>query len=858
MNSNFNLNFSSIAFASPLEMSVGDQIKITADKSIRYPEKNIFEAVGNVVIIHGGETIYGEKASFFVNNREVEVKGNVRYMGGDLTMYGQEMNYSINSKRLTIRNARIVTSGYRVIAEWATKISSDVILATDAEYTTCLDCPESWSIYGKKIKITLRQYVHIQNALVKSNGVPILYIPYMVLPIKKGRQTGFLFPHFSLSFKNGFQYRQPFFWAISDNTDMTLIPGSMGKKGFANDLEYRHVLGESKWFEIHSLQANDRYYISPSIDSRRADPSTDADPHTDRDTPSNTHYLRYYGSYEHHFQFGNYLNHHMYFMNARETDILADYNPYITTKPMGSELPFHTFFNSKLSLADFNLEVNYNKNLIYSDPVAFDYQYVQTLPRLSVSLAPWPLFYSKIPFFYNVSLGADLNYNYFRQGHVDHDEGVHLNQNGNIERNKLIRNAHRLEANPYINWSFGRLGPVTFETKIKSENMFYQFPYESKDKRFTKRGTVFVSDAFFEIEKIYNTGYIEEIPIDQIEMNEEMIAKQREKDKADKNVRVESNNLQCTKCLEKVSDDNKFFMDSTQNNLSNSDKDYMIGGLPKLEGSYVDEKYSLVRGGYRHSIYVDLRHHYTSDQHSWGNTFFADQISERRGGVGLFDYLDSPREYKTDIETRNTLEFILNNSIFKKTPKVFDYNQDGSYVKNNFDYSSIASFNISQGVLLRTGPDKPKLVDKLTRLAVSTGFAILDWGISISDYHFYKTKKDIFTLGIGKTIEGVNVGFNFQYDNTIEPPAPPTKKFTINWAFSPLAVLALRGTYDYDLVIKEYTLATYTASYSPLNNCWKLDMTYVTSQNRGHGDFNFYFYLNFGDNIFTPLSRPGS
>lgn len=833
-----------------MEMEVGDQLKVTADKSIRYPEKNTYEAVGNVVIIHKNETIYGEKATFFMNNLEVEIKGNVRYIGKDITMYGQEMNYNINSKQLTIRNARIVTGGYFVVAEWATKISSEVILARDAEYTTCKDCPESWSMYGKKVRITLRQYIHIQNALIKSNGVPILYFPYMVLPIKKGRQTGFLFPQFSLSFIDGFKYRQPWFWAINDNSDLTLTPGSIGKRGFANDLEYRHILGENKWFEIHSWQANDRYYVPPNIDIRAS---------TDRNNPSGTHYIRYSGSYEHHFQFRNSLTHHLYFVGAREMDIFSDYYQYLSNRLLGPDLPFHTFFNLRGSLADINLEFNYNKNMIYYDPKGFDHLYVQTLPRVSLSLPPWPLFYSKFPFLYNASLGGEFNYNFFKQNHVDHDEKLYPNDKGIFTRTKLIRNANRLEANPYIKWTFGRIGPVTFDTKIKSENVFYHFPYESdpQNKRFTKRGTLFVSNAFFEIEKIYNTGYIEKIPVEQIENRDEIIVKSNEDDVE---TRVESKNPQCSKCFEKTPSEDKLFSTSKGNEFGDGEKDYMLGNLPKLEGSYIDETYSLVKGGYRHSIFVDLRHHYISDQKYWGNTTFEEQI---RSSAGLFDYLDAPRELvhiigsnetQTDIPQRNTIELIVDNNIFKKTPNQFDYNKDGSYVKNNFSYSSIANFKISQGLTLRTG--EPKFVDNLTRLFVSSNFTLGYWGIGVSDYHFYKSKKDIFELSLSRNFSRGSFSLNWKYNNKVLPGTPAIKAYSIAWSLNPLDTVKLSGTYDYDMVVKQYTKATYFATYSPINNCWKLELAYAMTPNDTHREILFNFYLNYGENVFTPLSRP--
>ena len=55
----------------------------------------------------------------------------------------------------------------------------------------------------------------------------------MFFPAKTTRQSGFLFPMFSLSSeRNGLDVELPFFWAISENTDATLYQRYLEKRGF--------------------------------------------------------------------------------------------------------------------------------------------------------------------------------------------------------------------------------------------------------------------------------------------------------------------------------------------------------------------------------------------------------------------------------------------------------------------------------------------------------------------------------------------------------------------------------------------------------------------------------------------------
>ena len=47
------------------QLKLGDTINVLSDKGYRRMRDNSFEAVGNVIITHEDQAIYGEKASIF-------------------------------------------------------------------------------------------------------------------------------------------------------------------------------------------------------------------------------------------------------------------------------------------------------------------------------------------------------------------------------------------------------------------------------------------------------------------------------------------------------------------------------------------------------------------------------------------------------------------------------------------------------------------------------------------------------------------------------------------------------------------------------------------------------------------------
>ncbi len=86
-------------------------------------------------------------------------------------------------------------------------------------------------------------YAVMKHARFNIREVPVFYTPYLVVPVKSTRQTGFLFPEFSYSENNGFGFNLPLFIDISDSADLTLYPKYLDNRGFMPGAEFRYVAG---------------------------------------------------------------------------------------------------------------------------------------------------------------------------------------------------------------------------------------------------------------------------------------------------------------------------------------------------------------------------------------------------------------------------------------------------------------------------------------------------------------------------------------------------------------------------------------------------------------------------------------
>ncbi|MCI5114655.1 MAG: LPS-assembly protein LptD [Candidatus Electrothrix sp. AW1] len=101
-----------------------------------------------------------------------------------------------------------------------------------------------WSFNAADARITDGGYALLKHVTFRIKDIPILYSPLMMLPAKRNRQTGFLFPSVSLSDRDGFSLEWPLFINISPSSDITLYSHYLAKRGFMAGIEGRYMLDQ--------------------------------------------------------------------------------------------------------------------------------------------------------------------------------------------------------------------------------------------------------------------------------------------------------------------------------------------------------------------------------------------------------------------------------------------------------------------------------------------------------------------------------------------------------------------------------------------------------------------------------------
>ncbi len=217
-----------------------------ANKIIYYQDNSTISAIGNVTIIQDNILIKANNIVYSEKSNKLIVSGNLTVITPDNILKGKSAIINCKNKTGIIRNASLFIRKNNVYIKAAiiNKVGVNEYVAKDAIISTCKGKIPDWSFKCAKLKLTLDGMAWAIHDTFRIKNIPILYTPIVGLPVNRYRKTGFLFPYYSSSNKNGLEINLPFFWAISEYMDATFYQHPMTKRGWMEGVEFRYCLSK--------------------------------------------------------------------------------------------------------------------------------------------------------------------------------------------------------------------------------------------------------------------------------------------------------------------------------------------------------------------------------------------------------------------------------------------------------------------------------------------------------------------------------------------------------------------------------------------------------------------------------------
>ncbi len=227
--------------------------------SIEHHDKiSLISAIGDVEIINGSDILRADKITYDITNDKILAVGNVSLTDKDDNIYfSNQMELQGDLKKGVIKNfSSLLSDGSRLSASVIIRDSYTGDKLKKVTFTRCEPCEDNkkespiWQLRALKSERNIEDgIIAYENVLLDVYGIPIIYIPYIshADPTIKKR-SGLLSPKFNSNTTFGLSYTQPYYFALSKHSDLTMSPTMTSNEGPILETNYRKLRAKGSTF----------------------------------------------------------------------------------------------------------------------------------------------------------------------------------------------------------------------------------------------------------------------------------------------------------------------------------------------------------------------------------------------------------------------------------------------------------------------------------------------------------------------------------------------------------------------------------------------------------------------------------
>ncbi len=235
------------------------------------------EATGGVVIRWGGYRLTADRVSLARSEGVARASGGVSLEDEDgnvLRAQALELELATQVGEVTGGELWIAREGYRVWGERFRRTGPRTYEVERGGFTACDGTWPSWRVEARHLAVEVEGYLRARGAAFWVEGVPVVYTPFLVYPVKRQRQSGFLIPKVGYTDRDGFLSVLRYYWAPWDAADLTARMEYRSRRGWTEGAEVRYSLAEGHGGAVGGTHSRDRrdgqhrYRVQARHDSR--------------------------------------------------------------------------------------------------------------------------------------------------------------------------------------------------------------------------------------------------------------------------------------------------------------------------------------------------------------------------------------------------------------------------------------------------------------------------------------------------------------------------------------------------------------------------------------------------------------
>lgn len=244
--------------------SKGIPVELSADEMSYSREQDVVTAEGRVRLSQGTISLEADRALLYRSAGRVTATGRVNARDGEDTFSADSLDIDLATRSGMMTNGRffLARDHYIITGTRIERLADQSYRFERATITSC-DEPEpggrmAWKIRARKLRVEPEQYLTARGVVFSVLDVPVLYLPYLIWPVKTERQSGLLPPHLGYSTSQGLKIRQPVFVTLGPSQDMTVTIDERTRRGVGATLQYRYKLSRRSAGELEVEAFNDR------------------------------------------------------------------------------------------------------------------------------------------------------------------------------------------------------------------------------------------------------------------------------------------------------------------------------------------------------------------------------------------------------------------------------------------------------------------------------------------------------------------------------------------------------------------------------------------------------------------------
>ncbi|MCU0373186.1 MAG: LPS-assembly protein LptD, partial [Ignavibacteria bacterium] len=198
-----------------------DKMYLYNNAEVKYKELQL----NSGIIVFSKETQILEALGIPRDSSGVTVTSQLPLMKqGSEKFEGTKLTYSFKTSRGTISMGYSDADVGYYMGEKIKKVTPEIMFIQNGRYTTSTDKVDpEYYFYSPKMKLIPKDKIIAQSAFLYIEGVPVFWIPFVILPNRTGRTSGFLVPSYGTDANYGLYLANAgYFWAINDYLDLAL------------------------------------------------------------------------------------------------------------------------------------------------------------------------------------------------------------------------------------------------------------------------------------------------------------------------------------------------------------------------------------------------------------------------------------------------------------------------------------------------------------------------------------------------------------------------------------------------------------------------------------------------------------